>query len=85
MNESWLAEFARGLGEDAETYKCPLLGGDTESTPGPITIYISAFGGLPTGTMVKRSGAKVGDHVFVSGTIGDAALGVARAQWRTGS
>ena len=76
VNEDWLAEFARGLGEDAETYKCPLLGGDTDSTPGPITIYISAFGGLPTGTMVKRSGAKVGDHVFVSGTIGDAALGL---------
>lgn len=76
FSESWLAEFACGLGEDAETYRCPLLGGDTDSTPGPITIYISAFGTLPTGTMVKRSGAKVGDHVFVSGTIGDAALGL---------
>src|SRR5215213_9361212 len=76
IDERWLVTFTRGLGEDADEYKCPLLGGDTDSTPGPITIYISAFGVLPTGTMVKRSGAQVGDRVFVSGTIGDAALGL---------
>lgn len=76
FDESWLAEFARGLGEDADAYQCPLLGGDTDSTPGPISISISAFGMVPTGTMVKRSGARVGDRVFVSGTIGDAALGL---------
>lgn len=74
--EQWLADFARGLGEDAETYACPLLGGDTDATPGPLSISISAFGTLPSGTMVRRSGAKAGDHVFVSGTIGDAALGL---------
>src|SRR5205085_1243845 len=71
-----LAGVARGLGEDADDYNCPLLGGDTDSTPGPVTISISAFGTVPTGTMVKRSGANVGDRVFVSGTIGDAALGL---------
>jgi thiamine-monophosphate kinase len=76
IDEAWLAAFTRGLGEDAEEYKCPLLGGDTDSTPGPITIYITAFGSLPSGTMVRRSGAEAGDHVFVSGTIGDAALGL---------
>ena len=76
FDENWLAAFARGLGEDADAYQCPLLGGDTDSTPGPISISISAFGTLPTGTMVRRSGAKVGDRVFVSGTIGDAALGL---------
>ncbi len=76
FREDWLADFARGLGEDADSYKCPLLGGDTNSTPGPTTIYISAFGTLPTGTMVRRSGAQPGDHVFVGGTIGDAALGL---------
>jgi thiamine-monophosphate kinase len=64
------------LGEDADTFGCPLLGGDTDSTPGPISISVAAFGTLPSGTMVKRSGAKPGDHVFVSGTIGDAALGL---------
>jgi thiamine-monophosphate kinase len=76
FSEDWLAAFARGLGEDAEAYACPLLGGDTDSTPGPISISISAFGALPSGTMVRRAGAQAGDHVFVSGTIGDAALGL---------
>jgi thiamine-monophosphate kinase len=76
FSEHWLADFARGLGEDAEAYKCPLLGGDTDSTPGPISISISAFGTLPAGTMVRRHGAKTGDHLFVTGTIGDAALGL---------
>jgi len=76
FDEDWLAGFTRGLGADADTYNCPLLGGDTDSTPGPTTISIAAFGTLPVGTMVKRSGAKAGDHVFVSGTIGDAALGL---------
>jgi thiamine-monophosphate kinase len=76
FDENWLAAFARGLGEDADAYQCPLLGGDTDSTPGPISISISAFGSLPSGTMVRRSGAKAGDRVFVSGTIGDAALGL---------
>jgi thiamine-monophosphate kinase len=76
FSEDWLTAFARGLGDDADAYQCPLLGGDTDSTPGPISISISAFGTLPHGTMVKRSGAQAGDHVFVSGTIGDAALGL---------
>ncbi len=76
FDESWLADFARGLGEDAAAYQCPLLGGDTDSTPGPTSISIAAFGTLPQGTMVRRVGAQAGDHVFVSGTIGDAALGL---------
>ena len=72
----WLAEFARGLGDDADAYRCPLLGGDTDATPGPISISITAFGTLPHGTMVRRSTATAGDRVFVTGTIGDAALGL---------
>jgi thiamine-monophosphate kinase len=76
FSEGWLAGFVRGLGKDADAYQCPLLGGDTDSTPGPISISVAAFGTVPSGTMVKRSGAKAGDHVFVSGTIGDAALGL---------
>jgi thiamine-monophosphate kinase len=76
FSESWLADFTRGLGEDADAYGCPLLGGDTDSTPGPLSISISAFGTLPAGTMVRRHGAGPGDHVFVTGTIGDAALGL---------
>ena len=75
-DESWLAAFARGLGEDAAHYGCPLLGGDTVSTPGPLMVSITAFGRLPAGTMVGRSGARLGDCVMVTGTIGDATLGL---------
>jgi thiamine-monophosphate kinase len=74
--DEWLAAFARGLGEDAEHYACPLLGGDTVRTPGPVSVSITAFGTLPTGAMVQRSGARAGDRVLVTGTIGDAALGL---------
>jgi thiamine-monophosphate kinase len=73
---SWLEPFARGLGEDAKSLACPLLGGDTVSTPGPITISITAFGRVGEGKMVRRSGAKPGDRVMVTGTIGDAVLGL---------
>jgi thiamine-monophosphate kinase len=80
IDRNWLKAFARGLGQDADTYNCPLLGGDTDRTPGPVTIAITAFGTLPHGSMVPRGGAKVGDRVMVSGTIGDAALGLALRQ-----
>jgi thiamine-monophosphate kinase len=76
VDDTWLAGFARGLGEDAGRFGCPLLGGDTVSTPGPLTISITAFGRVPPGRMVHRSGAKPGDRVVVTGTIGDAALGL---------
>lgn len=75
-NEAWLSPFARALGEDAATFGCPLLGGDTVSTPGPLMISITAFGRVPPGAMVRRDGAKAGDRIAVTGTIGDAALGL---------
>jgi thiamine-monophosphate kinase len=75
-DHAWLAPFARGLGEDADRFGCPLLGGDTVSTPGPLMISIAAFGRVPAGKMVHRSGAKPGDRVVVTGTIGDASLGL---------
>ena len=75
-DDAWLAPFARGLGEDAASFGCPLLGGDTVSTPGPMMISITAFGRVPPGKMVHRSGAKPGDRIVVTGTIGDAALGL---------
>jgi thiamine-monophosphate kinase len=74
--EKWLAPFARALGEDADVFNCPLLGGDTVSTPGPRMISITAFGKVDTGCMVRRDTAKVGDLVVVTGTIGDATLGL---------
>jgi thiamine-monophosphate kinase len=75
-DDAWLAPFARGLDEDAARFQCPLLGGDTVSTPGPLMISITAFGRVPQGKMTRRNGAKAGDRVVVSGTIGDAALGL---------
>ncbi|MBN9586792.1 MAG: thiamine-phosphate kinase [Afipia sp. 62-7] len=75
-NEAWLAPFARALGEDAAAFDCPLLGGDTVSTPGPLMISITAFGRVPPGAMVRRDSAKAGDRIAVTGTIGDAALGL---------
>jgi thiamine-monophosphate kinase len=75
-DDAWLAPFAHGLGEDAALFQCPLLGGDTVSTPGPLMISITAFGRVLPGRMVRRAGAAPGDRVAVSGTIGDAALGL---------
>ncbi len=69
--------FARGLGEDLKGFGVALLGGDTVSTPGPFTASLTALGWVPEGRMVRRAGAKVGDTVAVSGTIGDGALGLA--------
>jgi len=74
--EPWVAGFARGLAEDAERYACPLLGGDTVKSPGPTMVSIAAFGFVPNDKMVRRAGARVGDAVVVTGTIGDAALGL---------
>ena len=76
INEDWLELFARGLGDDADFYGCPLLGGDTTRTNGPVAISITALGTVPKDTMVRRSGAQAGDVVLVSGTVGDAALGL---------
>jgi thiamine-monophosphate kinase len=75
-DHAWLTPFARGLGEDADLFGCPLLGGDTVSTPGPLMISITAFGRVPADKMIHRGGARPGDRVVVSGTIGDAALGL---------
>jgi len=76
----WLKSFARGLREDAEHYGCPLLGGDTDRNPGAITVYIAALGTVPHGGMVRRRGARPGDVVVATGTIGDAALGLVSRQ-----
>jgi thiamine-monophosphate kinase len=75
-DEAWLTPFARGLEADAGLFGCPLLGGDTVSTPGPLMVSITAFGRVAPGKMVHRSGAKPGDRIVVTGTIGDAGLGL---------
>ena len=83
IGADWLKRFALGLRDDAEAYACPLFGGDTDRTPGPVTVSISMFGSVPTGAMVRRAGARAGDRVFVTGTIGDAALGLVLRQGAT--
>lgn len=75
--DDWLTQFAAGLAADAEAFACPLLGGDTVRTSGPATVSITAIGTVPRGTMVQRKGALPGDRIVVTGTIGDAALGLA--------
>jgi thiamine-monophosphate kinase len=72
----WLAGFAQGLGADAAAYKCPLLGGDTVKSPGPLIVSITAFGTVPAGKIILRAGVAAGDILYVTGTIGDAALGL---------
>jgi thiamine-monophosphate kinase len=92
IGDAWLAPFARGLGADADLFACPLFGGDTDRTPGPITISIAVFGAVPHGKMLRRAGARPGDRLVVTGTIGDAALGLmlrrdpaAGERWRLSS
>jgi thiamine-monophosphate kinase len=74
--DAWLKRFAAGLAADQRYYGVTLLGGDTTRAAGGLTIAITAVGRVPKGRMVLRSGAKAGDAIFVSGTIGDAALGL---------
>ena len=80
--EDWLKAFAAGLGADATAYHCPLAGGDTVATPGPLTLSVTAFGAVPAGRMVRRSGVRPGDRIYVTGTIGDAAIGLGIRQGR---
>jgi thiamine-monophosphate kinase len=74
--EDWLAEFANALADDARAFACPLLGGDTIKSPDVLFLSITAFGTVPCGKMVRRDGARAGDRIYVSGTIGDAAAGL---------
>ncbi len=74
--ELWLDGFASGLADDQHEFGVVLFGGDSVATPGPITISVTAFGSAPADRLIRRSGAQPGDDVWVSGTIGDAALGL---------
>jgi thiamine-monophosphate kinase len=78
--EAWIADFAAGLARDQAEYGVHLIGGDMSSTSGPVTIAVTAFGEIPAGRIIRRGGARDGDTVFVSGTIGDSALGLAVLQ-----
>jgi thiamine-monophosphate kinase len=74
--DEWVRRFADGLGEDQRRFGVGLLGGDSTSTPGPAALTLTAIGEVLAGKEVRRSGATPGDRVWVSGTIGDACLGL---------
>jgi len=76
VEEPWIAGFAAGLGEDQDEFDIALIGGDTAATPGPTTLAITALGLVRAGTMLRRSHGRPGDDIYVSGTIGDGALGL---------
>jgi thiamine-monophosphate kinase len=74
--EAWVKDFTQGLKQDQEHFEVTLFGGDTNRSPGGLIVSVAAIGRVPRGEMVLRSGARPGDLIFVSGTIGDAALGL---------
>jgi thiamine-monophosphate kinase len=74
--DAWLGEFCAGLAADNAEFGIALLGGDTVATPGPLTLSLTALGEVPKGTALLRRGARAGDDVWVSGTLGDGALGL---------
>jgi thiamine-monophosphate kinase len=75
-DEAWLAEFSAGLAADQKQYGIALLGGDSSRIDGPAALSLAAIGTVDAGRAVLRSGAKAGDWLYVSGTLGDAALGL---------
>jgi len=76
IDTAFYAGFASGLRDVQDAYDFKLLGGDTVSTDGPMVVTATLIGEVPKGEMVPRSGAKVGDEIWVTGTIGDAYLGL---------
>ena len=75
-DDDWVRRFAAGLAEDQHRYGLALLGGDSTSTPGPAALTLTAIGHVASGREIRRNGAQPGDHIWVSGTIGDAFLGL---------
>ena len=73
----WLGRFVDGLALDQARFGLTVLGGDTVSTPGPLTLSLTILGSVAPGAALLRGGARPGDAVWVSGTIGDGALGLA--------
>jgi len=80
IDENWVAQFSRGLAQDQAEFSIALLGGDTAFTPGLLSLTITALGQVERGKALLRSGAKPGDRVYVSGTIGDSAFGLKLAK-----
>ena len=76
FGDDWVARFAAGLAEDQARFGVDLLGGDSVATSGPAVLSLTAIGEVVAGAEIRRGGARPGDRVWVSGTIGDAFLGL---------
>lgn len=76
-SHDWMTSFCSGLGAAQAVFKIALAGGDTDVRDGPLAITITALGRVPKGKVVRRSGGHPGDRLFLTGTIGDAAIGLA--------
>lgn len=76
VEDAWVAAFSEGLALDQTEFSVALIGGDTVSTPGPATFTVTAMGIVDAGQALRRNGAGEGDDIYVSGTIGDGALGL---------
>ena len=85
ITDEWISGFAAGLARDQAVYGCGLLGGDTVATSGPLTLSLTAFGSVPTGQALRRDRARPGERIFLSGTVGDAALGLRALQGDIGT
>jgi len=83
-SSDWVGAIAGGLARDQEEFGISLVGGDTTSTPGPAVLSITVLGTVGVGGALLRAGARPGDAIFVSGTIGDSALGLAAAMGELG-
>lgn len=81
-DDRFLSAFARGLKADQRRFGIALIGGDTVKMPGPLTLSVTMFGLVSRGRMIRRKGAKPGDLVMVTGSIGDAGMGLACLQGR---
>lgn len=80
--EAWIAGFAAGLAADQREFGLSVLGGDTVATPGPMTLSLTILGTVAPGAALRRRGARPGDEIWVSGTIGDGAFGLGVLQGR---
>jgi thiamine-monophosphate kinase len=80
VDEAWLAAFSGGMFALADAHRCVLAGGDTTRSPQGVIITVTVMGSVPRGQALLRSGARPGDDLWVSGTLGDAALGLAARQ-----
>lgn len=80
MGDDWFAAFAAGLARDGEAFGVTLLGGDMTSTPGPVSLSLTLLGHVAPGQALRRTGAQAGHEVWVTGTIGDGALGLLALQ-----